>query len=204
MIAWIILPFMKSAIEALTLFRSAVAFETYLWLNGENTEGEPTQRPHEWVIVVEESCCLRRVRRRGLTCPRTLSWTEAGTIVALQNAPTSSFLLITLLNLLNDGVSTVSMCALAIQPSAFSVMQRDHHWNAFFSQTYSASSPGRRRLQSLAAHLLHLLGRKSSSPSLGNLQGLQLTHKPQTQLPLRLWRELGVFAHCLLKNWCAL
>lgn len=123
---------MNRAIEALTLSRSAAAFETYLWLNGGNTEGEPTRRPHEWVFVVEESCCLRRVRRRGLTCPRTLGWTEAGTVAALQNAPTSSFPLIKLLNLLNDGVSTVAMCTLTIQLSALSVMQRYHRRTVFF------------------------------------------------------------------------
>lgn len=180
MIAWIILPFMNCAIEAVTLFRSAAAFETHLWLNGGNTEGEATRRPREWVIAVDESCCLRRIWRRGLTCPRGLGWTEAGTIAALQNTPTSSFPLVKLLSLLNDGVSTVATCALTIQPSAFSVMQR--------SLKLGSAPP-------------HLLRRKSSSPSPGNLQGLQLTHEPQTQPPLRLGGELGVFAHCLLKNW---
>lgn len=122
LIAWIILPFMNGAIEALTLFGSAAAFETYPWRNGENTEDEPTQRSHDWVLVVEEGCCLRGVRRRGLTCPRTLGWAETGTIATLQNAPTSSFPLIKL-----------ATCALMIQLSDFSVMLRYHHRNVFFS-----------------------------------------------------------------------
>lgn len=172
MIAWIILPFMKSAIEALTLFRSAAAFETYPSLNGGNTEGELTQRSNEWVIVVEESRCLRRVRSHGLTCPRTLGWTEAGTIAALQNTPTSSFPLIKLLNPLNDGVSTVGTCA--IQLSAFSVMQRYHHWNVFFFPDMFCVISWKEASLKLSSVPPHLVWRNSSS------------HKPQTQLPLRL------------------
>lgn len=132
MITWIILPSMNCAIETLTLFKSAAAFETHLWRNGGNTEGDPTQKSRKWVIEVEESCCLRRVRRRGVTCPRTLGWTEAGTVAALENAPMSSFLFIKLLNLLDDGVSTVATCSLTIQLSPFSVTQRYQNWIFFF------------------------------------------------------------------------